>query len=247
MKGAVVVTGAGSGMGRAVALSLLHKGRNVILVGRRPEALEETRALAPDPALALVASGDLGQVEGVEAVLARIGAQPLCGIIAAAGGQGDFKAGGSNAAAAEAAWLDALRKNLLTAILLIEAAMDRVENGGRIILIGSTAGLDGQGGPYATAKAALHGYGRDLARRTAPRQITVNTIAPGFVADTEFFDAGGYGDASQMVDGAAGQTLLRDVGRSVDIVSAVEWLLGEGGRWITGQTISVNGGTILMR
>ena len=241
-----VVTGAGSGMGRAVAQALLARGQSVLLTGRRRQALDETAADAVGGSAVIVAA-DLSTVEGADAVLASPGGRSVAAVVAAAGGQGDFKRPAQSSAAADAAWLAALRMNLFTAVLPIEAVLGRFVDGGRIVLIGSTAGLDGQGGPYATAKAALAGYGRDLARRAASRGITVNTLAPGFVADTNFFEAGGYGPVTPMIDRASQQTLLGKVGRCADVVAAVEWLLGDGGRWMTGQTISVNGGTVMVQ
>jgi len=174
-----------------------------------------------------------------------MGRQAVRAIVATAGGQGDFKTPGISVAEIDRAWSDALRKNLLTAVLLIEAVIERIDEDGRIILIGSTAGLDGQGGPYATAKAALHGYARDLARRAGGSRITANVIAPGFVADTEFFDAGGYGGSAKMIDWTAGQTLVGRVGKPDDITACAERLLSERAGWVTGQTISINGGSLL--
>ena len=240
-----IVTGASSGMGRDIALSLVAAGQRVLAVGRRKGALEETASLSADPALVLIATGDLSVAADVEAIIGSIGDQPVRAIVATAGGQGDFKQPGGSVTAIESAWSDALGKNLFSAVLLVEAVLPRMEEDGRIVLIGSTAGLDGQGGPYATAKAALHGYARDLARRTGPRRITANAIAPGFVADTEFFEAGGYGDSAKMVDHVAAQTLVGRVGKPDDITACVEWLLSPRAGWVTGQTISVNGGSLL--
>ena len=73
------------------------------------------------------------------------------------------------------------------------------------------------------------------------------TIAPGSVADTEFFKAGGFGDSSKMIDMVAAQTLLGRVGKPDDIVGCIDWLLSESGAWTTGQTISINGGKVLVR
>ena len=241
-----IVTGAGSGMGRDIALALVAAGRSVLAVGRRDEPLRETAALSADAALVLIATGDLSDAADVEAIVGSIGDRPVRAIVATAGGQGDFKSPGGSVAAIQGAWSDALGKNLFSAVLLIEAVLPRIEEDGRIVLIGSTAGLDGQGGPYATAKAALHGYARDLARRAGQRHITANAIAPGFVADTEFFKAGGYGDSAKMVDRAAGQTLVGRIGKPDDITACAEWLLSPRAGWVTGQTISVNGGSLLL-
>lgn len=240
-----IVTGAGSGMGRDIALSLVAAGQPVLAVGRRREPLEQTASLSADAALVSVATGDLSLAADVEAIVGSIGEQAVRAIVATAGGQGDFKKPGNSVAAIEGAWSEALGKNLFSAVLLIEAVLPEMVEDGRIVLIGSTAGLDGQGGPYATAKAALHGYARDLARRAGKRRITANVIAPGFVADTEFFEAGGYGDSAKMVDQVAAQTLVGRVGKPDDITACAEWLLSERAGWVTGQTISVNGGVLM--
>lgn len=240
-----IVTGAGSGMGRAIALSLVAAGQPVLAVGRREEPLRETASLSANPQLVSIATGDLSVITDVEAIVRSLGDRSLRAVVATAGGQGDFKQPGSSVAAIHNAWSDALGKNLFSALLLIEAVLARMEEDGRIILIGSTAGLDGQGGPYATAKAALHGYARDLARRAGKRRITANAIAPGFVAETEFFEAGGYGDGTKFVDWATAQTLVGRVGKPDDITACAEWLLSPRAGWVTGQTISVNGGSLL--
>lgn len=158
------------------------------------------------------------------------------------------KAPGATPADVDTAWSEALRKNLFSAVLPIEAVLPLMPDGlGRIVLIGSSAGLDGAGGPYATAKAALSGYGRELARRAGARGITANTLSPGFVAATGFFEAGGYGDSAPMIDAAAAGTLIGRVGHPRDITAAVRWLIADDGGWITAQTIAVNGGSVIVR
>lgn len=240
-----IVTGAGSGMGRDIALSLVAAGQPVLAVGRRREPLEQTASLSADAALVSVATGDLSVASEVEAIIAAIGDEPVRAIVATAGGQGDFREPGGSVAAIEGAWSGALSKNLFSALLLVEGVLPRMTEDGRIVLIGSMSGLDGLGGPYATAKAALHGYARDLARRAGERRITANAIAPGFVADTEFFEAGGFGDSDKFAEWAAGQTLVGRVGKPEDITACAEWLLSERAGWVTGQTISVNGGVLM--
>lgn len=240
-----IVTGAGSGMGRHIALSLVAAGQPVLAVGRREDPLKETASLSADAGLVSIATGDLSAAADVEAIVGSIGDKPVRAIVAAAGGQGDFRQPGGSASAIKAAWFDALGKNLFSAVLLIEAVLPRMEEDGRIVLIGSMSGFDGLGGPYASAKAALHGYARDLARRAGERRITANAIAPGFVADTEFFEAGGFGDGGKFVDRATAQTLVGRVGRPDDITACAEWLLSPRAGWVTGQTISVNGGVLM--
>ena len=242
-----VVTGAGSGIGRGIALALLGAGKTVLLTGRRQELLQQTAALSPDPSLSIIAAGDLTTHTGVRNVKAALDGKKLRAVVAAAGGQGDFYRPGTSVEEIDAAWTEALRKNLFSALLLIELLLPEMQDAGRIVLIGSTAGLDGKGGPYAAAKAALHGYGRDLALRVGNRKVTVNTIAPGYVEDTEFFDSGLFGDPVPLAQNYAKRILLGRTGKTADIAACVQWLLSEEAGWITGQTISINGGTVFVR
>lgn len=244
----VIITGGGTGMGRDIALDQVELGHDVLIVGRRRDPLEETRSLASDLARVQVAAADTSTPQGAAAVLDALDGRPVRAFVAAAGGQGDFKSPGASPDKIDTAWTDALRKNLFSAILPIEAVLpSMIDDEGRIVLIGSTAGLDGAGGPYATAKAALAGYGRDLATRAGRRGITANTLAPGFVAATDFFEAGGYGGTEPMIQGAASQTLVGRVGQPRDITASVRWLTSHDAGWVTAQTITVNGGTVIVR
>ncbi|GAA1853972.1 SDR family NAD(P)-dependent oxidoreductase [Brevibacterium marinum] len=245
----VVVTGGGSGMGRDIALSQVAAGRRVAVIGRREDALEETIELSDARSRMQAVSGDLSTVEGAESVVARLGGAPVIGLVTAAGGQGDFFRTDERSLAQVASdWSEAIAKNFTSALLIAEALADRyIEHRSRVVLIGSTAGIDGAGGPYSVAKAAVHAYARDLARRLGPRGITANAIVPGFVADTEFFEAGGFGSSDPMVDRAAQSTLVGRVGRPRDITAAADWLLSEDAGWVTGQSIVVDGGTQLAR
>lgn len=244
----VVVTGGGSGMGRDIALDQARLGHDVLIVGRREHALRETASLATGSGQIRVAVADTSTDDGAATVRNATQGRAVRAVVAAAGGQGDFKDPGHSLADIDAAWSEALRQNLFSALLPIEALLPHMpQDEGRIVLIGSTAGLDGAGGPYATAKAALAGYGRDLAVRVAQRGITANTVAPGFVSDTGFFTAGGFGDGDAMAPKVAEQTLLGRVGRPRDITACVRWLLDIDSGWITGQTIAVDGGNNMLR
>ncbi|GAA1208725.1 SDR family NAD(P)-dependent oxidoreductase [Prauserella alba] len=244
----IIVTGGGTGMGRDIALDQTKLGHDVLIVGRRPDPLEETRSMSAAPHRLHTAVADISTHQGTTALLDAVDGRPVKAFVAAAGGQGDFKDPGTSPEEVDEAWTEALRKNLFSAILPIEAVLPLMVDGqGRIVLIGSTAGLDGAGGPYATAKAALSGYGRDLATRVGRRGITANTLAPGFVAATDFFEAGGYGASATMIEGAASQTLVGRVGQPQDITASVRWLISEDAGWVTAQTITVNGGTVIVR
>lgn len=244
----IIVIGGGTGMGRDIALDQAALGHDVLIAGRRDEPLQETQRGAADPSLITPVVADASAATGAEAIRVATGGRPVTGIVIAAGGQGSFIRPGTDPAEVESAWNAALRANLLTAILPIEALLPQLlDTRGRIVLISSTSALDGRGGPYATAKAALTGYGRDLAVRAGERGITANSIAPGFVAETGFFEAGGFGDSGPMVETAAARTLVGRVGTPQDVTAAARWLLGADAGWVTGQVVAVDGGTVMVR
>jgi 3-oxoacyl-[acyl-carrier protein] reductase len=110
---------------------------------------------------------------------------------------------------------------------------------GRIINIGSVVGITGNPGQsnYAAAKAGLIGFSKSLAREIASRNITVNTIAPGFI-ETDMTRALDEAQVKALTDRIPSGTL----GKPEDVAAAVVFLASEAGRYITGETLSVNGG-----
>lgn len=244
----IVVIGGGTGMGRDIAHDQAGLGVDVLIVGRRPEPLEEARRTASAPARISTVVADASTPHGAATIAAAVGDRRVRGIVAAAGGQGSFMQPGQSPEDLDEAWSTALRVNLFTAVLPVEALLpSMLDDEGRVVLNGSTSGIDGAGGPYATAKAALAGYGRELAGRVGERGITANTIAPGFVDETEFFETGGLGDSSAMTDTAAARTLVGRVGRPRDVTACVRWLLSDEGGWVSGQVIAVDGGTVMVQ
>lgn len=243
-----VITGGGTGMGRDLALRLGDAGHGVVIVGRRYQPLADTASAAARGTVETVVA-DVSTVEGAQALRAAVGERPLSGIVTAAGGQGDFRDGddGNDPATVHSRWSRALDKNFYSALMPVETLIPSLsDHRGRVVLISSTAALDGQGGPYAAAKAALIGYGMDLARRLGPRGITANVVAPGFVANTGFFEAGGFGPADdRMTEHAASATLVGRVGTPQDVTHVVIGLLDEHAGWTTGQVVSPNGGSFL--
>jgi len=245
--GLAVVSGGGSGIGRASALRLAADGHSVIVVGRRPEALERTRAAAPAGAIVAVPA-DLTTVEGAEAVATGVAeaGRPLDAIVAAAGGRGPHGSSRDSLAEIARTWQVAFDLNVLTAVLLVEALVPALRRpGGAVVLFSSLGVVRPSGiGSYAGAKGALHGYTAALAKRLGPDGITANTIAPGYVPDTEFFGENGVDPAfhEQLV----GETTLGRAGTSDQIASLVSWLVGGNG-FTTGQVISANGGAGLLR
>ncbi len=242
----VVVSGAGSGIGRAVARRLVSDGFHVTAVGRRKEPLDHLVSEldgAVDPVAA-----DVSSETGASAVAAQVllNGRTCAGLVNAAGGlaAGDEETVGLERVRQD--WQASFESNVLTAALLVEALREAIErDGGRVVLVSSVAALRGSGGgPYGAMKAALHGLVYDLAAELGPHGGTANVVAPGFVPDTEFW-AGRLTPESRQY--RAGQTLLNREGTPDEVASLIAWLLGPDGGWMTGQILSPNGGVVLGR
>ena len=240
----IVVSGAGTGIGRAVARRLVADGFHVLAVGRRPDPLERlAKELAPH--LDTVRA-DLATVTGATAVAENVRAaeRPCAGIVAAAGGVSPHRADGLDGVRQD--WLASFGSNVLTAVLLVEAVREEIErSGGRVVLLSSVAAMRGSGGgAYGAVKAALHGFAFDLARELGAHGGTANVVAPGFVPDTEFWAGRLTGDSRRE---RAAQTLVGREGTPEEVASLISWLLGPDGGWMTGQVLSPNGGVVLGR
>jgi len=241
----VVVSGAGTGIGRAAARRLVLDGFHVTAVGRRQEPLDGLAAELDGCVETITA--DVATEAGATTVAAGVSAagRPCAGVVAAAGGLSPS----SSAVGLQAVrrdWQASFESNVLTAVLLVEALRELVErDGGRVVVLSSVAALRGSGGgPYGAMKAALHGWVYDLARQLGPHGGTANAVAPGFVPDTEFW-------AGRLTDGSrrerAAQALVGREGTPGEVASLIAWLLGPDGGWVTGQVLSPNGGVVLGR
>jgi len=243
---AVIVSGAGSGLGRAVARRLVRDGFRVTAVGRRREPLDRLASEEPDGID--VVSADVATEAGAERVASQVAAAGLAcaGVVNAAGGISPGAARADGLSAVRQDWQASFESNVLTAVLLTEALRGAIErDGGRVVLISSVAALRGSGGgPYGAMKAALHGWVYDLAAELGPHGGTANVVAPGFVPETEFW-AGRLTAESRKR--RAAQTLTGREGTPDEIASLIGWLLGPDSGWMTGQILSPNGGVVLGR
>ncbi|HEX6471039.1 MAG TPA: SDR family oxidoreductase [Streptosporangiaceae bacterium] len=245
----IVVSGGGTGIGRAIATAHARDGDQVVILGRRAGALKEA---AEAIAAATGAAGsvdtlavDLSDPDGAESVRTfmaeRHGLVDV--LVANAGGNVDLQDGGRPPGLAGLAesWTANFRMNVLTTVLLIEALSDLLTSpGGRVIMMSSIAAYRGSGiGSYGSVKAALHPYVYDTAARLGERGITVNAVAPGFIDKTEFF-AGRM--SAERRDRLVAQTLNRRPGAPADVAETVRWLASPEAGHVTAQIIQVNGG-----
>ncbi|CAN8142375.1 3-oxoacyl-(acyl-carrier-protein) reductase FabG [uncultured Thiomicrorhabdus sp.] len=142
-------------------------------------------------------------------------------------------------------WDDIIQTNLNSVFRMSKACLRGMmkAKGGRIINIASVVGVMGNAGQtnYAAAKAGIIGFSKSLAREVGARNITVNTIAPGFI-DTDMTKA----LPEEQREALAKQIPLQCLGQPEDIAKSVTFLAGEGGAYITGQTLNVNGGMYMV-
>lgn len=237
-----VVTGGGTGIGKAVAERLSGSGIRVIIVSRREEVLAAAAAAinkAHGDDLVEFRTADLtdpGQVaELARGISAETGVDYLINNVG--GGQGR---GGPLLVDIADSFYAEFTGNVMTSVLITEALLPVITRpGGRIVLISSVAGLRGAGA-YGVAKAALNSYMWDLATRLAPEHVTANVIAPGFVPDTEYWHS-----RRDEVPALVAKIPMKRAGTPSELAEAVAYLCHEKSGWTTGQILQVNGGALL--
>ena len=236
-----MVSGGGTGIGRATAGMLAGEGYDVIIIGRRPDVLADAVKWIGPQATAVTA--DLAVPGQTAAVVEAVRNRPVDVLVNNAGAY--ITGDDSTPEGLAARWRANLDSNVLSAVLMTTALLPHLRRpGGKIILTSSIAAQRGGGGPYSAAKAALHGYGLDLATSLGAAGITANVISPGYVTDSEFFAGRMTPEGHRMRVEAS---VLKRAGTPDDIAEAVRWLVGPGGGFVTGQIINVNGGSVLGR
>lgn len=233
-----LVTGGTTGIGLAVAQALLGAGAQVV-VASDVIPTEIDRCLTAIP----VTLGTKGAAfELVEQAAAALGG-PIDILVSNAGREGPV----GPMATAKSDEVQALFEvNLMAAYWLAAACVPGMVHlgGGSMIFTGSIAGLRGNAriGPYGLTKAALSQLARNLAVEHGPANIRANSIAPGLI-QTQF--------SSKLVEDSAfmtrrlAATPLRRMGLVEEVASAALWLAGPGGGFTTGQTIVIDGGTLI--
>ena len=225
----VLVTGGNRGIGRAIAESFLAQGDQVAVTSRSGGG--------PDGALDVVC--DITDPAAVDAAFTRIEEEhgPVEVLVANAGVTADTLL----LRMSEDDWGKVIETNLTGSFRLAKRAakgMLRLRRG-RIVFISSVVGLLGSAGQvnYAASKAGLVGMARSLTRELGSRSITANVVAPGFV-DTDMTAV----LSDDQKDTIKQQVPLGRYGTPEEIAAAVMWLTGDGGGYVTGAVIPVDGG-----
>ena len=237
-----LVTGASGGIGSAIAKALAGQGARVALSGTREEALKGVQAEIGGDSVILPCN--LSDREAVDALVPQA--------VEALGGKLDILVNNAGVTRDNLAmrmkdeeWSDVIRINLEAAFRLARAAMKPMMRAkyGRIISITSVVGATGNPGQanYAASKAGLVGMSKALAQEVASRGITVNCIAPGFIASA-MTDA--LPDAQK--EALLGRIPAGKLGEGNDVAAAAVYLASREAAYVTGQTLHVNGGMAML-
>jgi 3-oxoacyl-[acyl-carrier protein] reductase len=239
-----VVTGAGRGIGHAIAVRLANEGARVACVSRTEanaqRTSDEINAARADAAKAYAV--DVADQEAVQNAAAQI-FEDFGRVDILVNNAGVTRDGLSMRMSLDD-WDTVLNTNLKGAFIFTQAVMRPMikQRSGRIINISSIAGLIGNAGQanYAASKAGLIGLTKTLARELASRGITVNAVAPGLIET----------DMTTVLSEEIRQNILKNVplgklGEPEDIAGAVAYLASAEAKYITGQVLAVDGGMVM--
>lgn len=246
-----IVTGAGGGIGRAIAMRLARDGARVVLVDIASDGIEAlAREIEQSGGKALACRADVGKEADVSHCLERIIAEyGRVDLLVNNAGISPKKADGRKANLIEISlgeWEEVLRVNLTSTFLLCKASIPHMMRQGRgaIVSISSSAALDGgmlAATHYSASKGAVSAMTRTLAKEVAPHGIRVNAVAPGRV-ETPMAKL----SSDERNRAALGRIPLGRFAEPDEIADSVAYLLSEQASYITGVTLNVSGGYVVV-
>lgn len=236
-----LVTGATGGIGSAIARNLYAAGASVVCAGTREAVLRELVLSLGERAVAVL--GDLGDPKVPEMLVKT--AEDRFGALDILVNNAAFTRDGLALRMKDEDWSAVIEVNLTAAFRLCRSALRGMmkRRSGRIISISSVVGVAGNPGQanYCASKAGLIGMSKSLAVEVASRGVTVNCVAPGFIATamTEVLN-------EQQKERMVASVPAGRVGVPDDVAAAVLYLASPGAGYVTGQTIHVNGGMLMV-
>ncbi|MBK9956374.1 MAG: SDR family oxidoreductase [Rhodocyclaceae bacterium] len=239
-----VITGGGTGIGRAIALRLARDGLAIVVgFSRSAEGAAETvAAIERAGGASFQHRVDIASEDEVASFFAAAKARyGRVDVVVNNAGIGHMKA---FADIPMSHYDYTFNTNARGTFLMCREAARQIEDHGRVINLstGATAANPERMALYVGSKMAVEGFTKVLARELAPRGITVNAVSPG-MTDTPMLLGG---DADALRKYGAASAAMRRLGQPEDIADAVAALVSNDGRWITGQVLHVDGGTIIV-
>jgi len=249
MTGHIVISGAGSGIGRSIAQTLAERGYSLILLGRNLGNLESTKNLLKNPSQHQCQPCDIRNSGEIHQALANVSS--LYGLIANAG------IGGENQYGDQDRWQEIIDTNLTGTYQTIQECLPLIKKDPspfkKIIIISSILarlGVPGYSG-YCASKAGLLGLTRSLAEEYSNDGILVNALCPGWV-DTEMAQEGlqGFADTLKIsredaYKEAMKQVPLGKMSKPEEVAQLVAYLVSEEQTSLTGQTLDINNGALM--
>jgi len=249
----VLITGAGSGIGRAIAINLADAGHGIVLMGRRLEHLEETAYLVGKSSNLLLAQADVREPHSIREALLKCGLDTLYGVVANAG------VGGENLYGEKDRWADILATNLSGTYYTVNETLPFLRKGQRqgeprhVLVIASILARLGVPGysAYCAAKAGLLGLVRAWASEFAPESILVNAICPGWVQTQmameglqSFADHSGK-SLDQVFQEQMSHVPLGKMSQPEEVAALVGFMMSGQQASMTGQTLDINNGALM--
>ena len=236
-----LITGATGGIGEAIAQTLHTQGATVAISGTRKEKLEEVATKLGERVH--VTPCNLSDREAVGALVGQ--AEEAMGKVDILVNNAGITRDNLFMRMKDEEWDDVIAVNLTASFILMRSCLRSMMRNryGRIVNIASISGVIGNPGQpnYSASKAGMVGMSKSLAREVAPRGITVNCIAPGFIEPPM---TGELND--KQVEAIAAAIPSGTFGQPEDIASAVLYLSSDESKYMTGQTLHVNGGMVMV-
>ena len=239
-----IVTGAGTGIGRATACRLAKDGITVVLVYASSKAgAEQTLAMIEaESGEAHLYQADISNEQDVEGLFKYVlGSFKQLDIVVNNAGIGSM---GMMADITTAEYERVFNVNCRGCFFMCRAAAKTISDHGRIINISTGITVSAQAGMglYVASKSAVEGFTKALAHELGPRGITVNAVSPG-MTNTAMLEGG---DSALLKKIGAKNSVMQRLGEACDVADVIAMLISADGRWISGQNIHADGGSVIL-
>lgn len=239
-----LVTGASRGIGRGVAIRLAKSGAKIAVnyAGNQAAAEEVKQIIEENGGEAILVQADISNAESVDNMVTSV--MEAFGRIDILVNNAGITRDTLLMRMKEADWNAVIQTNL-TGVFYVTKAVSKImmkQRSGKIVNMSSVVGLMGNAGQanYAAAKAGVIGFTKSMAKELAARNITVNAIAPGFIATDMTAVL-----SDKVKEDLATKIPLGRLGEADDIANAVLFLVSDSANYITGQTLNVDGGMVM--